>query len=823
VEAWNVLHGYFLEGHTGWYVLAGVLIVAAVGYLGSPLAVWSLVLIVLAIGFGLNTIALGVLIAVLLLFNIKPLRKAIVSAPLMKVMKGIIPKISETERTALEAGVVWVEGELFSGRPDFKKILSEPYPTLTEDERAFMQGPVRKLCAVLDDWQIWKTRELEEKVWKILREDGFLGMIIPKEYGGLGFSAMAHSEVIGTVSTRSIAAATTIMVPNSLGPAELLVHYGTQAQKDHYLPRLARGEEVPCFALTEPNAGSDAGSITSHGVLFKGDDGKIYMRLNWNKRWITLAAISTVLGIAFRLYDPENLLGKGEDLGITCALVPSNLPGVSIGRRHDPIYTPFYNCPTQGKDVVVSAADTIIGGVDMVGKGWEMLMDSLAAGRGISLPGQSAGGAKLATRVTSAHAAIRKQFGVPIGKFEGVEEPLARIAGTNYILESLRRFTVGAIDQGIKPPVITAIAKYQATEMGRKCVNDAMDVMGGAGISVGPRNLLAHLYISTPIGITVEGANILTRTLIVFGQGALRAHPYAFKEVDAIGRGDLAAFDDAFWGHIGHVVRNTFRSVLLSLTRGYLYPSPVGGSVAVYYRRMAWTSASFAIMSDIAMGSLGGTLKMREKLTGRFADILSWMYIGSAVLRRYEAEGKEEDLPFVHYSMQHCFFEIQKSFEGIFENIKVPGLSWFFKMVIGSWARMNTTGSDVKDWSSGKIAQLIQVAGPQRDRLTEGVYIPDDVNDQLARLEQAFAAVQAVEPIEKKIKKAVRSRVLPKKATVMLIDEAVEKNVITKEEGEQIRQAEAFRFDAIQVDDFSEEEYHSKDLITSSVTGRVAL
>jgi len=460
---------------------------------------------------------------------------------------------------------------------------------------------------------------------------------------------------------------------------------------------------LPCFGLTEPLAGSDAGSVTSSGVVFKDTNGKLSIRLNWNKRWITLASVATVIGLAFRLRDPENLLGKGEDLGITCALVPSNLPGVINNRRHDPLSVPFHNCPTQGKDVVVSLEDAVVGGVEGCGQGWSMLMECLAAGRGVSLPAQATGGSKLAFRTVSSHALVRKQFGISIGSFEGVEEPMGRIGANTYALEAMRRFTLGALDKGLKPPVVTAIMKYQATEVGRRVINDAMDVMGGAGISLGQRNLLGETYIGTPIGITVEGANIMTRTLIIFGQGALRCHPYAFDEVRTLEAKDVKGFDRAFWGHVGHVVRNLCRSILFSITRGYLAcaPSGVHPKTKVHYRRLQWASATFGILADVAMGSLGGQLKMKEKITGRFADIFSNMYMSTAVLRRFVEEGqREEDLPFVQFFMKDSMANIQKSFDGIFDNLKIPGLRWFLKDVVGAWSRINSMGSQGTDgWS----------------------------------------------------------------------------------------------------------------------------
>ena len=425
-------------------------------------------------------------------------------------------------------------------------MLNQPEAKLSADEQRFLNNECEELCRMIEDWEMWKTRVMPPRVFDYIRKKGFLGMIIPREYGGLGFSHAAHSAVVQKISSRSIGAVIYVMVPNSLGPAELINHYGTDAQKKKYLPALAKGDEIPCFGLTEPTAGSDAGSILSEGVLFKGTDGQIYIRMHWKKRYITLAAISTLLGIAFRLHDPENLLGKGEDLGITCALIPSTLKGVVIGRRHDPLGVPFHNCPTEGHDVVVKAEDAIIGGLNGAGRGWKMLMECLGTGRGISLPAQSAGGTKMVARVTSAHTVIRKQFGMSIGKFAGVEEPLARIAGAAYYIEALRRYVLSALDQKISPPVVTAIAKFNATEAGRMSINDGMDIVGGNGISMGPRNPLAIQYIGMPIGITVEGANILTRTLMIFGQGALRAHPYAFKEVNSVEKNDLAGFDEAF-------------------------------------------------------------------------------------------------------------------------------------------------------------------------------------------------------------------------------------------------------------------------------------
>lgn len=808
--------GFFCGANLAWSIPAALLLLLIVGYLGSPLIVWTIVVLALLWGYGAPLALLIAVAAVFAVFLIPPIRRSLVSSGIVALFKKFqfIPKISETERTALDAGVVWIEKDLFSGKPDFDMIMKEPYPHLTAEEKAFMEGPVEELCRAVNPWKVWKGRDIPQAAWDIIKKRGFLGMIIPKEYGGLGFSALAHSEVIAKLSSRSLPTTISVMVPNSLGPAELLVHYGTEEQKKYFLPRLARGEEIPCFGLTEPLAGSDAGSITSSGVLFKGEDGKLYIRLNWNKRWITLAAISTVIGLAFRLRDPENLLGKGEDVGITCGLIPANTPGVVIGRRHDPLTIPFHNCPTQGKDVVVPI-DAVVGGAAGCGKGWHMLMDCLAAGRGISLPAQATGGAKMVSRAVSAHGIVRRQFGVSIGRFEGIEEPMARIGAITYALESMRRFTLGALDKGVKPPVVTALQKYYSTEMGRQVINDGMDIMGGAGISLGPRNLLAEIYVATPIGITVEGANIMTRTLIMFGQGALRAHPFAYAEVKALEAGDLAGFDAAFWGHIGHIVRNTCRSILLSLTRGYIAGTPdCHPQMRRYFRRLQWTSATFAILADVAMGTLGGQLKMKEKITGRFGDILAYMYIMSAVLRRFEAEGRQEgDLPFVHYMLKFSLAQIQKSFDGLFDNLKIPGLRWFFKGWLGGWSRINSLGSQASDGWSHLISTAMMTDGPVRERLTEGIFIPKEnewQTEQMARLDRAFRVSLRAEAAEKKIRKAIKDGTLPKKKIPMLVADARAKNVITEDEFKLLQQADEIRFDAILVDDYSEAEYQGK-------------
>jgi acyl-CoA dehydrogenase len=600
------------------------------------------------------------------------------------------------------------------------------------------------------------------------------------------------------------------MVPNSLGPGELLIHYGTDEQKQRYLPTLADGRDLPSFALTEPGAGSDAGAISSTGEVFKGENGQLFVRLNWEKRYITLAAVSTVLGVAFKLYDPENHLGRGKSLGITCALVPTETAGVVLGRRHDPMGVPFYNCPTTGNDVVLPLEEAIIGGSAGAGRGWRMLMESLSAGRGISLPATSTGSVKHAGRAASAHGVIRRQFGLPIGRFEGIEEPLARIGGFAYLLEAARRYTNGGLDGGAKPAVVTAIAKYNFTELARISINDAMDILGGNAISRGPRNTLASAYVNTPVSITVEGANILTRTLMIFGQGAIRCHPYALKEIEAIEANDVAAFDKVFWRHIGHVVRNKARAFVLSLSRGFFAGSPVSGPTARYFRKLSWASASFAFLADIAMGSLGGDLKRKEKLTGRFADIFSWMYLCTAVLKRYEAEGRiKEDLPFVDWSMHFGLREMQKGFDGLYKNMSVPFLSWMFRGPVAAWSRLNPLSNGPTDAMGHKIAAAIQIPGEQRERLFGGTYVPSDWKKGIARAERAMLLAIEIGPLEAKIKAAVRSGDLPRRPQSELIALALEKGIVSTEEASKLEHAFEALNDAVQVDDFSLEEYAS--------------
>ncbi len=754
-------------------------------------------------------IFLLILIPPTLILTIPWLRQRLVTVWVVKTIQAmkLLPTISDTERAAIEAGNVWVEGEFFTGKPNFDRILNEPYPQVSPEIQAFLDGPVEKVCQMATDWEIYQRKDLPPAVWDYLRQERFFGMMIPKEYGGLGFSNLAYSSVMVKLASRSFTHVATVGVTNSLGPAKLLLRYGTPEQKEHYLPKLAQGEEIPCFALTEPTAGSDAASLTSHGEAFRGDDGKLYLRLNWKKRYITLGAIATLLGLAFRLRDPENLLGKGKDVGITCVLVPTKTPGVVINQRHDPMGVPFYNSPTEGHDVILPV-EQIIGGVEQAGQGWKMLMQSLAAGRGISFPATCTGVAKLVARVTGAHSIVRQQFGLSIGRFEGIEEPLARIGGLTYLMEAARLFTCGAVDKGEQPAVVSAIAKYNTTELSRQIINDGMDILGGSGICRGPRNLLANIYTATPISITVEGANILTRTLMIFGQGAIRCHPYVYQEIQALSQGDVAGFDRAFWAHMGSLVSNKLRTIGLSLTRGRLARSPVSGATARYYQKLAWASATFAWLTDLALISFGGSLKRKEKLTGRFADVLSWLYLGTSTLRRFEAEGRNsEDLPLVDWAMQYAFAQIQTAFEGIFSNMDVPVIGSLLRGPVLLWWRLNPIGTLPSDRLGSQVAQSLQKPGQLRDRLTAGIHVPTDKQQALGRIESAFELAHQAEPVIQKIKAASRNGQIPSGKPEQLLEFAYQAGIISEAETTLVCEAEFARNDAIQVDAFTFEEY----------------
>lgn len=781
----------------------------ALGFVGAPLVAWAAAYGLLLLWTGAGTAMWTVFSVFVALFCIVPVRRTLLSRPLMGWMRaaGLLPQISSTEKEALEAGTVWIEGEFFGGKPDLDRLLNIPVPELNHEEKDFLDGPVADLCSMVDDWEVFQHRDLPPEAWQQLADKRFFGMIIPKKYGGLELSATAVSAVIGKLSSRSIPLGITAMVPNSLGPAELLLHYGTEEQKNKYLPRLATGEDIPCFALTEPNAGSDAGAMQARGVVYRHENGELMLRLNWRKRYITLASVASLIGLAFKLEDPDMLLGGDPHPGITCALIPAETPGVVRGRQHDPLGVPFYNCPFEGHNVEVPI-DAIIGGPARVGQGWRMLMEQLAAGRGIMLPAQSAAGSKMLSRVTGAYAAVRKQFGLSIGKFEGIAEPMARIGASAYTLESARRITSGALDGGAKPAVASAISKYYFTEGFRNNINDAMDILGGAGISCGPRNMLAHAYFAAPISITVEGANILTRTLMIFGQGAIRCHPYAYREISALQNGDLTEFDEAFWGHVGHVIRNSSRSLLLSLTRGYLASCPIEGPSRRYLQKLSWSSATFAFYADVAMATYGGNLKRKEILTGRFSDALSWMFLASATVHRFEADGRpQEDLAMFRHSMETAMANIQTALDGIFANFDAPGIGAVVRGPVQLWARMNSLGRGPSDADVNQVAKLMQVPGKQRDRLFDLLYQPTSADEPVVKLEQAFAACIQADQTVAKIRKAIRKRLLPKGKPLTMLDAAMRAGILTSAEVDQVRAAEKLRDEVIEVDGFSVREY----------------
>lgn len=793
-----------------WLLLAVGVSALILAHRSAPGWAWMALLAATVVASGGGAVLLGCVALLAAVACLAPLRRAAIVRPVLWAMKAweLLPTISNTEQDALEAGTVWVDGELFGGSPDGKRLMNESYPGLSEREQAFVDGPAEQACVLTDDWDVHQRRDLSPTTWEHLKREGFFGLIIPESFGGMGFSASANSAIVARLSSRSVPLGISVMVPNSLGPAELLIHYGTEAQKQRWLPRLATGQEMPAFALTEPGAGSDAGSITSRGQVFRGEDGRLMLRLSWNKRYITLAAISTVLGLAFKLEDDDELLGKGKRPGITCGLVPTDTPGVELGQRHDPLGIAFFNCPTRGHDVVLPLEDAVIGGAEGVGRGWRMLMECLAAGRGISLPANATALVQLAARVTGAYAVVRRQFGTSIGKFEGIEEPLARIGGKAYLLEAARRYTCGGLDSGNKPAVVTAMTKWSFTELAREVIADAMDVVGGAGISRGPRNLLAHAWQATPISITVEGANILTRSLVIFGQGAVRCHPWVQKEIAAAEAGDVVAFDQAFFGHVKHVLRNGASSFLLSLSRGRLSRPPVDGAAARHWRRIFRASAALALLSDLAMATLGGSLKRKESLAGRFADVFCFLYLGTAVLRRFEAEGRRpEDVPFMDWAMEECFARQQKAFLGLYQNFDVPVLGWILAGPMHLWARINGLGSGPDDELSARVARALQLPGEQRDRLTATIHVPVDAEQALGRLERAFVLCSEADLLLRRVKDAVRQGHLPKGSSARQMEAAVAAGVLTPAEVERVRQAEAARDDAIQVDAFTLEEY----------------
>ena len=694
---------------------------------------------------------------------VAPWRRALITKHIYALFKRILPQMSDTEREALEAGTVWWDGDLFRGNPDWKKLLSFPVPTLTAEEQRFLDNEVEEACRLTNDWKVSHEHyDLTAETWRYLKEKGFLGMIIAKKYGGLGFSAYAHSQVVTKLSTRSSALAVSVMVPNSLGPAELLQHYGTEDQKNYYLPRLAKGEEIPAFALTSPWAGSDAASIPDAGIVCKGMwQGKevVGMRVTWDKRYITLSPICTILGLAFRLFDPDHLLGNRPDIGITCALVPYDHPGVDTGRRHLPLNGVFATGPTRGKDVFMPL-DFIIGGPAMAGQGWRMLMECLAAGRSISLPASNTGMAKMTARAVGGYARVRSQFNLAIGRFEGIEEPLTRIGANAYLMDAVRVMTAGAVDLGEKPSVVSAIAKYHVTERGRQVVNDAMDIIGGKGICLGPSNFLGRAYQQLPIAITVEGANILTRSLIIFGQGAVRCHPYVLPEMHAVQNPDphkgLLDFDAALMGHIGFTVKNAVRSLWHGITGSHFVSVPdVAPETRRYYQQMTRFSAAFAYIADSSMMVMGGDLKRREKLSARLGDILSQLYLMSATLKRFEVEGRQAaDAPLMHWAIRDCMYKTQVAFDGVISNYPNRFFAWLLHRVIFPFGHPYYAPADK---IGHQVANILINPGPARDRLTKDCHVPTSESEPVGAIEQALEATLSAEPIEAKIREAQKS------------------------------------------------------------------
>lgn len=739
----------------------------------------------------------------------RALRKKWVSDPTFKLFKKLLPPLSDTEREAMEAGSVWWDGELFSGKPNFTKLHQFHKPVLTDEEQSFVDNELETLLSMLDDHKIVKEdRDLPKEVWDYLRKERFFSLIIAKEFGGRQFSALANSTIVSKIATRSISTAVTVMVPNSLGPGELLSHYGTQEQKEYWLPRLADGTDIPCFALTGPEAGSDAGGIPDRGVVCYGkykNKKTLGIKLSWNKRYITLAPVSTVLGLAFKLYDPESLLGDKEELGITCALIPTSHKGVEIGERHDPLSLAFMNGPTRGEDVFIPI-DWIIGGADYAGKGWRMLVECLSAGRGISLPALGTAIGHLTSRTTGAYAYVRKQFGTSIGKFEGVAQALGRIGGMTYLLEATRTLTTTALDLKEKPGIVTAIAKYHMTEIARTILNDAMDIHSGRAIQEGPMNYLSSHYFGVPVAITVEGANILTRNLMIFGQGAIRCHPFVLKEMEAAANPDVEEgsedFDELLASHIKYSASNAFGAFSSALTRSYFNSSPMSGPTQGYYKELTRLSKALAVSADFAMLTMGGDLKRKEMISARLGDGLSYLYMASAVLKKYEDEGRQQqDLELVHYSIQHCFYHAAKSLQEAYTNFPNKLVGYLLKGLVfplGNHFKMPS------DDLSLQISDSLMTPGAHRDRLTHLCYVGKDDSDSVGLVEQAFQAMYGIRALERKMFKGIKSGKVDKKAPLETrLSQALEADILTSEEVDKVLVAEKLRSQAIQVDHFS--------------------
>lgn len=794
---------------------AAVIVFLILAFRGLGFLAWAGAVAVILIGWriagvsspGAFMIVSSAAMVIAVVFGIALIRRNLVSRFVMPVFARVLPRLGDTERIALEAGTVWWDGDLFSGMPEWQKLLDFQARPLSDEEQAFLDGPVNDFCRTIDDWDVYQRRDLSPETWKQIRDFRLFGMIIPKEYGGHGFSALAQSRIITRISSRSVTAAVTVMVPNSLGPGELLLHYGSEAQKQRYLRALAEGTEIPCFALTGPEAGSDAAATQSEGIVEKRViDGKevLGLRCHWQKRYITLAPVATLIGLAFRLKDPDHLIGDVEDRGITCALIPRDTPGVEIGLRHDPMGVPFHNGPTVGRDVWVPF-DAVIGEMEGVGNGWRMLMESLAAGRSISLPALSIGAAQMATRNCGAYATVREQFDTPIGRFEGIEEPLARIAGMTYLMTATRDLTCGALDAGEKPAVIGSIAKAYLTDAMRQVVSDAMDIRAGSAIQRGPRNTLSRAWNAVPIGITVEGANILTRSMIIYGQGAIRCHPFVHKEIAAIAANDLRGFDLAIFGHVNLLVTRSLRALLLALSGSRLAGVPQAEDTARYYQHLSRLSAAFTIASDTAMGTLGGSLKRREKISGRLADALAHLYLASAALKRYHDEAKTTaNHALVRWSCELCLYRVQEALLGVLENLPNRiAASVLGGLIFPLGARFRPPN----DRLGGRVARDILEDREARKTLTADVFVPPPEQPGLGALEAALDKAVAALPIETKLRDAVRAGALDRAPGHMLDDLGLAAGVITQEEYDRLNDARAARDEVIQVDAFDPEVY----------------
>lgn len=776
---------------------SGVAIIVAIlsAFLLTP---WSLLL-------GIPIIALSIIILV------EPLRFNLITKPAYKTLANSMPSISTTEQEALEAGTSWWEKELFMGAPDWSQFEKYPYPTLSEEEQSFIDNEVELLCSMLNEWEIHHhLKDLPPEVWQFIKDKGFLGLIIPKSFGGKEFSSFAQSRIMSKIASRSLTTAVSCMVPNSLGPGELLMHYGTDAQKQQYLPGLAKGEEIPCFGLTSPEAGSDAGAIPDSGVVCYGEyEGAqvLGLRMNFSKRWITLAPIATVVGLAFKLYDPEGLLGDKNktEYGITCALIPASHAGIKIGARHFP-GSPFMNGTVEGEDVFIPI-DWIIGGQENAGKGWRMLMECLGVGRGISLPALATAAGEMSYLTVGAFAKIRQQFNISVGKFEGVQEATSEIASDAYMLEAFRYLVTCGLNQGGTPAVMTAMAKYYATETMRKVVNHGMDIAGGRAIQLGPRNFLALTYQAIPIAITVEGANILTRSLMIFGQGSMRCHPYLFEELQLLQSEDKSTsvkkFDDLLFKHLAYTFNRGAKSFAYGWTGGSNdAPQSVDQFTASYYKTINRFSANFALVSDMSLGLLAGDLKRKEMLSGRLADIHAHLFISTAILKFYEA-GQKTEAEQLHakLALQKAFLNIQEAFWGLFENFPAKLPAAFVKWICFPLGRVI---SKPDDELKQQVAELMMQEHPFREQLKHHVFYSTKADDVTGRLEHTFQILRTLEPLWDKFKKAESKGKFKGLTFEENIEHAIKEGFISESEAQQLLQYNAIRFDSMLTDIFDE-------------------